>query len=147
MAKIVNRDLDGSEQQKVLQVHSRTTVTGTSQPLCVVPFPCQVLGAYEAAIGISGSPTHRIDVLRFIVGTGVTVISTLFNVTPVTALGTSGVFGMSLVGGGSLFLQANDVLFLTPGGAASAVVQTNIDIVVQAIQDIKLNHNLSNAQV
>jgi len=147
MSKIVNRDLDGSEQQKVLQVQAKNTVTGTSALLCVVPFPCQVLGAFEAAVGISASPTHRIDVLRFIAGTGATVISTLFNVTPVTAVGTSGVYGMSLVGGGSLFLAANDVLFLTPAGAASAVVQTSIDIVVQAIQDIKLNHNLSATQV
>ena len=147
MAKIVNRDLDGSEQQKVWQVSAKNTVTGTSAPLCVVPYPAQVLGAYEAAIGVSASPTHRIDVMRFIVGTGITVISTIFNVTPVTAVGTSGVYGMSLVGGGSLFLQTNDVLFLTPAGAASAVVQSNISIVVQAIQDIKLNHGLNNAQV
>lgn len=147
MAKIVNRDLDGSEQQKVLTVKAISTVTGTSQQLHVVAYPCQVLGAYEAAVGLSGSPTHRIDVARFIAGTGITVISTLFNVTPVTAWGTSGVYGMSLVGGGSLFLQANDVLFLTPGAANAAVVSSTISIVVQALQDIKSNHNLSTAQV
>ena len=147
MAKIVNRDLDGSEQQKIISVSARNTVTGTSQPLGLVAFPCQVIAAREAAYGVSGSPTHRIDVTRFIVGTGITVITTLFNVTPVTAFGTSGAYGMSLVGGGSLFLQAGDLLSLTPGGAGSAVIQTNIDIVVQAIQDIKTNYNLSATQV
>lgn len=145
MAKIVNRDLDSSQQKDVLQAVARNTVTGTSQMLAVVPYPAQCLGAWEAAVGISGSPTHRIDVMRFIVGTGVTVITGLFNVTPATAVGTSGVFGMSLIGGSSFLLQTNDVLFLTPAGANSAVVQSNINIVIAAIQDIKQTHGLSNS--
>lgn len=145
MAKIVNRDLDPSQQREIVRVEARNTVTGTSQMLAVVGYPAQCLGAFEAAVGLSGSPTHRIDIMRFIPGTGVTVITGLFNVTPVTAVGTSGVFGMSLIGGSSFLLQANDVLFLTPGGANSAVVQTEINIVIQAIQDIKQTHNLSNS--
>jgi hypothetical protein len=145
MAKIVNRDLDSSEQKKTLPAQVRGTVTGTSHVLAIVPFASQCLGAFEAAVGLSGSPTHRIDVLRFIAGTGVTVITGLFNVTPVTAVGTSGVFGMSLIGGSSFLLQANDVLFLTPGGTNAAVVSTNIDIVIQGLQDIKQTHGLSNS--
>lgn len=146
MSKIVNRDLDQSERKLVIQNKVSPTVTGASYHIGVVPFPAQVLAGWEAAFGLSGAPTGQIQVHRFIVGTGVTIITGIFTASAPSAFGTSGLFGHSLVGA-SFLLQPKDVLTYVTGGANTALAETTVAVVIQALQDIKTQFGVANSDI
>lgn len=137
MANIVNRDLDASERQSSIQGNVKTSVTGATYKIGVVSFPSQVIGAWEAATGASGAPGSRVGVHRFIVGTGGTIITGLFASAAVTTFGVSGLFGHSLIGATSFRLLPGDVLFYETFGANAALAETQVTVVVQALQDTK----------
>lgn len=146
---IRNSTLDGSEQKKVFSVSRNTNVNGQTVAICIVPWPSALVGAQQAAFGVSGSPTTELSVTRFIVGTGVT--------TWILATGTSNVaraYGTSGVGGGlsSMLVQGSSLLNLLPndlvvatlaGGTGAASDAITIGVVLQPIQDIKYNYNQS----
>lgn len=146
MARIVNRDLDQSERKLVIQSKIAPTVTGGTYQIGVVPFAAQVLGGYEAALGLSGAPTSQIKVQRFIPGTGVTVITGIFNALTLTAYGTSGLQGHSLVGA-SFLLMPKDLLFCETGGTNAAVNSTAIAVVIQALEDVKTILGAANSDI
>lgn len=134
MALIVNRDMDVSEKRIILNANFGALATGTSAPIGIVPFPAQVKGIFEGALGLSGSPTHQVVIHRFIPGAGQTVITGLANALALTAFGTSGLQSASLVGS-SILLQAGDILSLSTGGANSAANASTVQVVIEALQD------------
>lgn len=138
---IVNRTLDPSEQKKVFSVSAGAVATGVTGILAVVPYP-SILNAGEIAIfGISGAPNYSIVNNRFVVGAGATAITIAVGTSNIPlAYGTSGAWPMVLPAAGStlLQLQANDVLMYLSGVAATAVTGLSVSVVLQPIQDQKL---------
>ena len=137
---ILNRSLDGSEQQKVFQERTGTVATGVTLPIMVVPYPSVLKGAQMWAYGLSGAPTWTLKVHRFIVGTGATYFA-VSGANAVPAFGTSGVpqSGASLLASGNTLLNlvTDDVLMLESGGANTAVNDGVVAVSLQPIQDIK----------
>lgn len=141
---VVNRTLDSSEQNKAF---SQVLTWGVSQIIPVsstllvgiVPFNSTLKAAALAIMGASGAPTYGLNVQRFIVGTGNTVITGGATTLTAGVIGTSGVINFVLAASGSsiLNLLTNDVLYLTTGGANTAATQVVISWVLQATQDIK----------
>ena len=147
MAKIANRDLDQSERKLVLEETIRPTVTGATYVIGVVPFPAQVLAGHEAAYGLSGAPVGQIKVHRFIPGTGVTIISGIFSSMTVTAFGTSGLMAHTITGATANLLMPKDVLFYETAVANTALASTSLSVVIQALEDIKTQFGVANADI
>jgi hypothetical protein len=137
MAKIVNRDLDASEQKSMLSGTIRSTVTGTSYTIAQVPFNAIVLGGFEASGGLSGTPTGHVVVNRFIAGAGETTILGLFQTHTPTAFGVSGLQGLSLIGASTVLLLAGDKLVYRAAGTNAALAETTVSVVVKALQDVR----------
>lgn len=138
---IVNRTLDPSEQKKVFSVAAGAVATGVSGIVAVVPYPSTLTAGSIAAFGLSGAPNYALVVNRFVVGAGVTAITVAVGTSNIPlAYGTSGSWAMVLPAAGStlLQLQANDVLMYQSGVANTAVTGLNIGIVLQPIQDVKV---------
>jgi hypothetical protein len=138
---IVNRTLDPSEQKKVFSVTAGAVATGVTGIVCMVPSPSTLVAGEIAAFGLSGAPNYSLVVNRFVVGAGVTAITVAVGTSNIPlAYGTSGGWAMVLPASGStlLQLQANDVLMYQSGVANAAVTGLNVSLVLQPIQDIKL---------
>lgn len=138
---IQNRTLDPQEQKKVFSASAGAVATGVTGIVAYVPYPSVLNAGSIAAFGLSGAPNYALVNNRFIVGTGVTAITVAVGTSNVpSAYGTSGSFQMVLPAAGStlLQLQANDVLMYQSGVASSAVTGLNLSVVIQPIQDIKL---------
>lgn len=135
---IVNRDKDVSEQKEVVTTRIAPTVTAATYMLHVLAYPAELQAVQQAANGLSGAPFHYIDVYRFIPGAGATTITGLHASMAVTAVGTSGVQGFSLIAAGStlLQLQAKDVLVLRTAVANTAATDVTVSLVVKKLQDI-----------
>lgn len=136
---IINRTMDSSEQKESLKVVATNPVNGQDIPVALIERACTVTDAKVSLLGISGAPTVLLKALRFVAGTGGSsfVLGTTF---AVTAFGTSGYIGYSLVASGSsqLNLQKGDLLLAVQGGGTGAASTTTIvDVVVQNLQDIK----------
>lgn len=139
---IVNRDLDSSEQKKVLSVgYANDIATGVTLMCVQVPYPAELKAIQLAVTGLSGTPTYAFGVGRFIAGSGYTFMSGGATTMTGRAFGTSGAVAGSLASSGSSLLQllAGDVLTLVTGGSNAAVKQLQVSFVVQALQDIKSN--------
>lgn len=134
---IINRELDPSQKRHELAVKVNGTVTGASHVLLAVPFNCKVVGAFESAHGLSGSPTHALVAERFIVGSGATIIGGWAATLAVSAFGTSGSQGFSCPAASFITLNAGDVIALYPTGTNAAVAQLSISLVLECIDDIK----------
>jgi hypothetical protein len=134
---IINRELDPSEKRKEIALRVSGTVSGASHQLLAVPFDCKVVGAYQAAHGLSGSPVHTLVAERFIVGLGSTVIGGWASTLTVSAYGTSGAQGYSCASASFISLNAGDVIALYPSGSNAAVANLAISLVVECINDIK----------
>ncbi len=135
---IVNRSLDPSQQQAVIENSFQAVATGATLLVAAIPFPATLKQIKVACQGVSGSPTYDLRVWRFIVGTGVTTIAGGATTLTGQAMGTSGIQAVVLAAAGSSFLnlQAGDVLTLTSGTASTAVTGLAVDVVIQATQDI-----------
>jgi hypothetical protein len=136
---IINRTNDASEQKEAFVVSYPNVVNAQDLPIKIVERACTVTDAKVSLLGISGAPTVLLKALRFVAGTGGSsfLLGTTF---AVTAFGTSGMIGYSLVTSGStvLSLQKGDLLVAVQGGGTGAAsTATIIDVVVQNIQDIK----------
>ena len=137
---IVNRDLDSSEQKRVVNIKLGGTVTGSTYLLHVVPSQSRLVAAVQAAEGISGSPVHSLWLYRFNAGAGLTNI-VLGSTIPVTAYGTSGAATFSVSAAGMTNpLQAGDALVLFVQGANSAVSGCAVGLAIQALQDIRSSY-------
>lgn len=134
---IINREKDVSEKRYVLE-QLLTTVTGTSYPICVVPFAAQFEAAFDAAIGLSGTPVGQLVVERFNASGGQTIVTGWFATFTHRALGTSGPLGYSATTLGQTFaLKAGDVISVYTGGTNAAVSQLTVGVVLRALEDIR----------
>lgn len=145
---IVNRDLDSSQQQNVL---SRTidrslsagasanivtpgVQTGITYVVANVPYPSQLSAGAVGSYGVSGSLVLSLWLYRFAGGfTSIVLGQTL----AVTAYGTSGMQGLSIIGGSSYLLQQGDQLAVYAQGSGAAADQATVSVVIKALQDIR----------
>ena len=142
---IVNRDKDVSEQRYVFTYNSQVTVgvSGVIQ-LGVAPCAAQLLQVASAGIGLSGSPILGLQIQRFVVGSGNTVIpingSSLLTV---TAYSTSGLQTHVLPTAGSTLtqLQKGDLIQIVTSTASTAA-QYVMEAVIQILQDVKSDYGV-----
>ena len=134
---LINRDHDLSERRREVKVRIAGTVTGASHALLIAPFNCKIVGAFQAARGLSGSPVHTLVAERFIVGSGATVIGGWASTLTITAFGTSGSQGYSCAAASFMTLNAGDMITLYPSGTNAAVAEVVIGLVLEALDDIK----------
>lgn len=132
---IINRDLSTSEKQTVYTESLGLVATGATIPLMVVPYYSVLTGGAIGVFGLSGSPQYSLYMTRFIVGTGVTVMTLAPAITPLT-FGTSGYMSFGVTSG--ITLQPGDLI-----GVVSSVSNTasyvTVSLVVKAIEDIRKN--------
>lgn len=135
---IVNRTLDISEQKDLVEANGVAIATGTDYVLHKAPRAQVIADAKHSAIGISGSPTSTLKLMRFVVGAGMTTIS-ISGALAVQAVGTSGTQTYSLPASGSslLNLQGGDILVATAGGTNAGTAQSLMQVVLTNIADIK----------
>lgn len=142
---IINRDLDVSEQLRVLENSYQGVATGATLLVACAPYPAELRAVRLAAIGLSGSPTYAFGIARFIVGSGYTFITGGMTTLTATAYGTSGIQSGVLASQGSSLLQllANDQLVLVSGASNAAAAQLQVSFVLQALQDIRSSFGVS----
>lgn len=135
---IINRTLAASQQHEVLTSHLGPVATAVTSIVYVAPYPTTLKQVKVAALGLSGAPTHKLTLNRFVVGSGATAID-IYATAAVPAIGTSGLFTPSLPAAGSslLSLQAGDYLTVISAGANTALLDCTYELVLQAVQDIK----------
>lgn len=139
-----NKDKDASEARQYMSFSSAAAV-GISAviPLGVVGCSQTLLAVTSSVAGLSGAPIWGLQVQRFIVGTGNTVIplngSSLLTL---TATSTSGVQAHAIpAANSSLFLQG-DVLQVISSGANSAVIPATITAVLGVLQAVKTDYGV-----
>jgi len=131
---IINRELDVSEKRLVECVTINNKAAGT-YALHLVPYACALESARVSAVGVSGAVVAQMAVQRFIAGSGLTSILTGATIT-LTTIGTSGMQGISLLGGASLLnLQQDDLISVVMTG--TGVTELTVAVVIKALQDIK----------
>lgn len=131
---VINRALDPSQQKYLEDMHINGTVTGESDVVFHAPYPCSLVSAKSVCVGLSGSPTALLNINRFVVGAGDTLIPLSSALTLVT-VGTSGPQSFTVTS--SALLQAGDRLVVTHAGTNAAVRQLNVAAVVQVLQDYR----------
>lgn len=131
---IINRELDVTQKRVEFCVRIPATTSGASVLLMTVPWNARFAGAFQSAVGISGSPVHNLKIARF--DGGETVLNGFFATLAVTAFGVSGSQGYSALGQ-SLSLRGGDIVVLEPGGANSNVAHTTITLVLECLDDYK----------
>jgi len=146
---IINRDLSHSQARFL----PAATITGTPSGISAgvmnpgvntsatftianVNCPSLLKGIFESPLGVSGSPVHSVWIARFVVGSGITTIN-IGGSLVVTDFGTSGINSYTLAQGTTFQLANGDVLFLQTSGSNAAVATSVINVVIQAIQDIR----------
>jgi hypothetical protein len=134
---IINRDKDYSERRQERTHKITGTVTGSSSVIMIAPFNCKLVGAFQAARGLSGTPVHTLVAERFIVGSGATVIGGWAATLTVGAFGTSGSQGFTCLAASFLSINAGDIISLYPSGTNAAVGELMISVVIEALDDIK----------
>jgi len=141
---IVNRDLDASQQNYVVDVVANGVLgTGASVVACIVPSPGQLLEFKVTGAGLSGTPTYNVEIQRW-TSAGLTVINPGSAITLPIAFGVSGpALGATYAANSSLAaLQAGDLLSIKTGGANTAVLNLAAAFVIKATQDIKKSHDI-----
>ena len=136
---IVNRTMDGSEQKEALVISQNNVVNTQDLVLKVIERPCTISDLKVAMLGVSGSPSIQLKVLRFVNGTGGSsfLVGSTF---AVTTYATSGWLSFSLPASGStlLNLQKGDIpIVVQGGGTGAASTVTTVELVVQNTQEIK----------
>jgi hypothetical protein len=135
---IINRALDASEQHELFTFNLGAVATADVRTVFIAPYPQTLKQVRVAALGLSGAPTHKITLNRFVVGAGATAID-ITAAAAVPAVGTSGLYTPSLPAAGSslLNLLAGDYLTVTAAGANTNMLSCTYQLVMQALQDIK----------
>lgn len=131
---IVNRDCSPSQQKDVFSVALKATATGATYSLVTVPYPCQLVGAMQSVIGLSGAPNHSLWMLRW-TAAGTTSIIQGASMACV-AFGSSGGQSFNVSSGASYTLQAGDQIALLTAGANTNAADCNVTLVLQKLQDI-----------
>lgn len=137
---IINRAMDLSGQKDVYDITLPSQVS-TGQSLLIVgpiPYPYIIDSIRLAAIGLSGAPTMRPLIARFIPTVGYTVIPCGFTSITLANYGTSGNVGASIFAAGSTLLVglAGDVISLDMGGSNTAASQITGELILRKTQDI-----------
>lgn len=130
---IVNRTKDSSEQQWLANENLTVTVTGKSDAVVQVPQAGTIIGAKLAGVGLSGAPTAQLQIRRFVVGAGQTLIP-LGGALTIVACSTSGPQTYTF---STTALNAGDTIVCTHAGSNAGLEQLNVAVVIQSIQDIK----------
>lgn len=135
---LLNRDKDVTEQDVTVSASAHAAVLGAggTAALFQVPWPCQLVAAAEAAHGLSGAPNHSLWAYRFVAGAGVTNVAIAASMVA-QDWGTSGSLNFSCAIAASFLLQANDLIVLRSAGSNTAVTDTEVTLVVRALQDTK----------
>ena len=135
---LVNRDKDVSEQKDVWSASVNLAATGVTLNVGpAIPYPCQIKNAVAQVSGISGTPVLTLGVYRFIAGSGATAFT---GVASALTIGVSGVVtfaSLAAVGTTLSLLQQGDQLFCSVTGSSSSVYNTSVEVVTQALQDVK----------
>jgi len=130
---IVNRALDVSEQQRDIFMNIESTVTATSDQIYHAPHALELQSAFLSPVSLSGTPTCQLQIKRFVVGAGETLIP-LGAALTLQAVGTSGPLSYTL---STTSVMEGDLLVATHAGTNAAVAQLGIALVAKATQDIK----------
>lgn len=136
---IILRDLDASEGKLNKQRTQNTVQVTGSTAICFISPSNAVLKAVSmAAFGLSGVPHCELNILRFTSG-GQTAISGIAATLVVTAFGTSGYQGFSLVDQGSTLMNllTGDMVVVKYGNANTAILSHVTDVVVRAVGDYR----------
>lgn len=151
---ITNRALDVSEQKQVIRrIFSKTYVgvslitnnyfagvaAGLSLLVCSVPVPSVIKQLMVSCENMTNSLILAFNVKRFIAGTGITVINNAFGTLGLQNFSVSGAQSVSLPAAGSslLSLLAGDEIIMIPTGAAGLADDVTVDLVIQAVNDVK----------
>lgn len=144
---VINRALDPSEQKEWMHsLVSSLAIAGSHAIVAMAPFPAELKFVEIAAVAAANSPVLSLEIIRFVVGAGSTIILASAPTLAVTAVGTSGPQGFSLVASGStlLQLQAGDLIGLKmAGGISGAVTNMSVDVVMKPSQDVVAHFGLS----
>lgn len=142
---ISNRELDPSQRKESSFENFGAISTGVTLVAWIAPFPCELVAVQATAQGLSGSPFYGLERAQFVSAAGLTVFVGLAPTLALTAHGTSGILGFSLVAPGSTLLgfTTGDALLIHSGGANTAVTQLAVSVVVKALQDIKSHFGVS----
>lgn len=137
---IINRDLDSSEQLRVVGGNLSLVAANTSRDVAIVPFAGTLKAIAASARALSGAPIVFVDVKRWS-GAGVTTIAGVGLTLAITAHGISTAyqsFPLAAAGSTLLNLQAGDVLVLRAANVANTGADdVLVSAVVKAAQDIK----------
>lgn len=138
---IANRELDVSQQKEAVSSFvSSLAIAGSHAVVAYVPYPAELKYVSVSAVAATNSPVLSLEILRFITGAGATIILGSAVTLAVTAVGTSGQQGFSLLGSGNTLiqLQAGDMIGLKmAGGASGSVANMAVSVVWKPSQDIK----------
>lgn len=132
---IVNRDLDPSQQPRVLHTIVGALATGITTLIALVPNSSQLVAAGLKAFGLSGSPVYSLNVLRA-TADGPTLIGLGATVTAVGGL-SAAVQGFSITLGATVPLQRGDLIILQSGAANTAVTGLALTTVFKPLQDVQ----------
>lgn len=139
-----NKDKDSSEQRQYLTFSAAQAVgTAITIPLGVVGCSQTLLAVTSSVAGLSGTPIWGLQVQRFVVGVGNTVIALNgSSLLTLVATSTSGVQAHAIpAANSSLFLQG-DVLQVITSGANSAVIPSTITAVLGVLQAVKTDYGV-----
>ena len=135
---IVNRDLDVSQQSYGMNAVYGTVNTGVTLAVGIVQSAGQITDLGCAVFGASGSPSYAFHIQRFIVGTGITVITGGATTLTMANNGTSGITEFPLISASSTLMAVlpYDLLCVTSGAANTAVTGLALSVVIKNTQDI-----------
>lgn len=138
---IVNRDLDASQKNYVVQNAQGALATGVSSWVGTVPSAGNILGWQFSGKGLSGTPVYQLAVARW-TSAGITNFALGSAITLAGAFGLSGGLVGATFNSGSYAAQAGDLLVVNTSGANTAVTDLVVAVVIKATQDIKTAYGI-----
>lgn len=144
---VLNRTLDVSQQkEEETGVVSSLAIAGSHAILGMIAYPAELRNVVIGAVAAANSPVLSLEIIRFIAGAGATIILGAGVTLAVTAQGTSGQQGFSLMGAGNTLVQllAGDMIGLKmAGGISGAVTNMAYSYVVKPLQEAKAHWGTS----
>jgi hypothetical protein len=140
---VQNKDKDASEQRNVYSFNSVAAVgTVLSIPLGVVGSSQTIICGQIASTGLSGSPTGSLQISRFIVGTGSTLITPMSaSILTIVTYGTSGAQALpASIGSCYGLLSGDELIWLT--ATANTAASYSINIVTQQLQAVRTDYGV-----
>lgn len=136
---ISNRDLDASEQRKIVHQVIGAIATGVTRYVMQVAQPCVLEQVRAAATGVSNAMTLQVSVDRFVPGAGLTNIAGMATALVLVNLATSGPQAAVLAASGStlLALQSGDIVKVVSAVASGNATDLAVSLVLKSSQDIR----------